>query len=178
MISKQISGPSLTSGRVVPRAPGRESPSGSVTDPTGDADYSSGGTRTKDTTGNLDLTGASLSNGSNSTLIARIDVKNLHTLTPLSGLGGPDASWLIRWTEVKPGTTGNGHIYYAGMDNNQGVGGSSTPTFFAGDTAGIPPSNSAEHTKYLTYPQTHVLSSSQASYSASDRGDHPARSAR
>ncbi len=38
------------------------------------------------------------------------------------------------------------------MDNN--AGGSGTPTFFAGDTAGIPPSNPGEHTKYITYPQT------------------------
>ena len=66
-----------------------------------------------------------------------------------------------------PGTTGNGHIYYAGMDNNAGAGGSGTPTFFAGDTAGIPPNNPAEHTKYLAYPQTHMLSPSQASYDKS-----------
>lgn len=165
-ISRQLSGPSLISGDVT-QGDGPDRPTGSVTDPTGDADYSANGSRTQDTTGNLDLTGASLANGPGSDLTARIDVKNLHTLTPGSGLGGPDGSWLIRWTEVDPGTTGNGHIYYAGMDNNQGAGGSGTPTFFAGDTAGIPPSNSAEHTKYLAYPQTHVLSSSQASYSAS-----------
>ena len=165
VISRQLSGPSLTSGEVSQGA-GPGTPTGSVADPTGDADYSNGGTRTQDTTGNLDLTGASLANGSASTLIARIDVKNLRTLTPLSGLGGADASWLLRWTEVNPGTTGNGHIYYAGMDNNAGATGSGTPTFFAGDTVGLPPANSAEHTKYLTYPQTHVLSSSQASYDA------------
>ena len=69
---------------------------------------------------------------------------------------------MIRWTDVRPGTTGNGHIYYAGMDNNGG----GTPTFFDGDTAGIPPSNPGEHTKYITYPQTNMLSSSQASYDA------------
>jgi hypothetical protein len=166
VISRQLSGPSLISGAVSQgNGPGR--PSASVTDPTGDADYSANGTRTADTTGNLDLTGASLTNGPGSALTARIDVKNLHTLSPGSALGGPDASWLIRWTVVDPGTTGNGHIYYAGMDNNQGAGGSSSPTFFAGDTAGIPPSNPEEHTKYLAYPQTHVLSLSQASYSAS-----------
>ena len=50
-------------------------------------------------------------------------------------IGGPDASWIIRWTFVTPGQTGNGHIYYAGMDNN-GVGG--TPSFFVGDTQCIP----------------------------------------
>jgi hypothetical protein len=166
VISHQISGPSLISGTVGQgNGPGR--PTGSVSDPTGDADYSANGTRTPNTTGNLDLTGASLANGPGTALTARIDVKNLHTLTPGASLGGADASWLIRWTQVNPGTTGNGHIYYAGMDNNAGAGGAGTPTFFAGDTAGIPPSNGSEHTKYLTYPQTHVLSSSQASYNAS-----------
>jgi hypothetical protein len=162
VISRQLSGPSLTSGTVT-QGSGPGQPAGSVSDPTGDADYSANGTRTQDTTGNLDLTGASLVNGPGTALTARIDVANLHTLTPATGLGGPDASWLIRWTQVNPGSTGNGHIYYAGMDNNEG----GTPTFFAGDTAGIPASNPEEHTKYLTYPQTHVLSSSQASYSAS-----------
>ena len=34
------------------------------------------------------------------------------------------------------------------------------------ETAGIPPSSPAEHTKYLAYPQTNKLSSSQASYDA------------
>jgi hypothetical protein len=53
------------------------------------------------------------------------------------------------------------------MDAGAGAGGSGNPTFFAGDTAGIPPANSAEHTKYMTYPQTHVLNASQASYDPS-----------
>ena len=35
-----------------------------------------------------------------------------------------------------------------------------------GDTVGIPANNPAEHTKYLAYPQTNKLSSSQASYDA------------
>ena len=52
------------------------------------------------------------------------------------------------------------------MDNNAGAGGAASPTFFAGDTAGIPANNPAEHTKYMTFPQTHLLSSSQASYDA------------
>jgi hypothetical protein len=50
------------------------------------------------------------------------------------------------------------------QERQRGTGGSGTPTFFAGDTTGIPPNNPAEHTKYFAYPQTHLLSSSQASY--------------
>jgi hypothetical protein len=166
VISRQINGPSLLSSiGSVSQNGGPGVPMSSVSDPTGDADYSANGSRTR-AGDNLDLTGASLANGSGNTLIATIRVKSLKSLVASSAEGGPDASWLLRWTQVRPGTTGNGDIYYAGMDNNAGAGGSSKPTFFAGETAGIPPANSAEHTKYLAYPQTHVLSSSQASYDA------------
>ena len=113
---------------------------------------------------NLDLTGASLANGAGQHADGKIDVKNLSSLHRLAGVGGPDASWLLRWTVITPGQTGNGHIYYVGMDNNAGAGGSGSPTFFAGDTAPIPVNNPGEHTKYFAYPQTHVLSASQASY--------------
>jgi hypothetical protein len=54
-----------------------------------------------------------------------------------------------------------------GMDNNGGAGGSGGPTFFDGDTAGLPPANGAEHTKYMTFPTTHALNRSQASYDKS-----------
>lgn len=166
VISRQISGPSLlaTAGSVDQNG-GPGVPMGSASDPTGDAFYSANGARTP-ASSNLDLTGASLANGPNGTLIATIDVRSLDSLAADSSLGGPDASWMLRWTEVTPGSTGNGHIYYAGMDNNAGAGGSGQPSFFVGETAGIPPANSAEHTKYLAYPQTHLLSPSQASYDA------------
>ncbi len=161
VISRQISGPSLLTGSVSQGA-GPGVPMGSVGDPAGDADYSANGTR-QPGGDNLDLTGASLANGDGE-LDATIKVKNLASLTPSGSAGGSDASWIMRWTDVRPGTTGNGHIYYAGMDNNQGAGGSGKPSFFAGDTAGIPPSNSAEHTKYMAFPQTHPIS---GSYNAS-----------
>jgi hypothetical protein len=167
VVSRQITGPSLlASAGTVSQGGGPGTPMGSVTDPTGDDFYSSGGTRTPGG-GNLDLTGASLGNGTNRTLIGKIDVGNLTNLTPNSSAGGSDASWILRWTDVVPGTTGNGHIYYLGMDNNQGANGSGKPSFFVGDTSAIPPpGNPADHTKYITYPQTKTLSSSQASYDA------------
>ena len=104
-----------------------------------------------------------------------IKVKSLADLTVSPTLGGPDASWIVRWTHVTPGHTGNGHIYYAGMDNNGA--GTGVPSFFAGDTSCIPgPGNPAEHCKYLTYPQTTKLSASQAGYNAGDGRDHAPRS--
>jgi hypothetical protein len=166
VVSRQLAGPSLlASVGTVSQGAGPGVPMGSVTDPTGDAYYSANSSRSP-ASSNLDLTGASLANGPNRTLVATIDVKDLSSLAVSPTIGGPDGSWMLRWTVVDPGTTGNGDIYYAGMDNNAGAGGVGTPTFFAGDTAGIPPANPGEHTKYLTYPQTDLLSSSQASYDA------------
>jgi hypothetical protein len=166
VITRQTSGPSLfASAGTVNQGNGPGVDMGSISDPTGDADYSANGTRTSAPAA-LDLTGASLANGPGATLIATIKASSLKSLAAPASVGGPDASWLIRWTEVVPGTTGNGHIYYAGMDSNQGAGGSGTPTFFAGDTAGLPPANAGEHTKYMTFPQTHALSASAASYNA------------
>ncbi|MGH9298110.1 MAG: hypothetical protein ACRDZP_09085 [Acidimicrobiales bacterium] len=166
VISRQISGPSLLSSvSAVTRDGGPGRPNDSVSDPTGDAFYSASGTRTT-ASRNLDLTGASLVNGPSGTLIAKIDVRSLSNLTVSPSLGGPDASWLMRWTLVVPHTVGNGDIFYAGMDNNAGAGGAGKATFFVGNTSSIPPPNAAEHAKYLTYPQTHLLPASHASYDA------------
>jgi hypothetical protein len=163
VISRQLSGPGLLSSvSGVSQGSGPGVPMGSVTDPTGDAYLSQNGMRTP-AGDNLDLTGAALQNGPNNTLVATIDVKSLKSLGVSPGVGGPDGSWLIRWTEVTPGQTGNGHIYYAGMDSNGGTG---SPSFFDGDTAGVPPPNPGEHTKYVTFPPTNSLSASQASYDA------------
>jgi hypothetical protein len=166
VISRQLSGPSLLSSvRSVTQDGGPGTPQGSVTDPTGDDFYSANGSRAA-AGADLDLTGASLANGPNKTLVATIHVHSLSTLGVSPTIGGPDASWMMRWTMVTPGQTGNGDIFYAGMDNNAGAGGSGTPSFFAGNTASIPPPNPEEHAKYLTYPQMNVLSSTQASYNA------------
>jgi hypothetical protein len=166
VISRQVSGPSLLSsiGNVTQNGgPGK--PNGSVPDPIADDFYSANGSRAA-AGANLDLTGASLANGPNNTLVATIHVHSLSSLAVSPTIDGPDASWMMRWTMVTPGQTGNGDIFYAGMDNNAGAGGSGTPTFFDGNTSSVPPPNPEEHAKYLTYPQTNVLSSSQASYNA------------
>jgi hypothetical protein len=167
VIARQLSGPSLLdSAGTVSQGSGPGVPMGTASDPTGDDDYSANGSRVAGAN-NLDLTGASLSNGPNNTLLATIDVKSLSSLSVGPNVGGPDASWILRWTVVTPGITGNGHIYYVGMDNNGGAGGSGSPTFFDGETAGLPPANAAEHTKYMTFPKKHALNASQASYNKS-----------
>ena len=160
-ISRQIAGPGLIAGATVSRNGGPGLAMGSVTDPSGDADYSANGARTTTGLEDLDLTGASLASGPGKTLTATIHVKSLASLSASPAVGGPDASWLLRWTQVTPGTAGNGQIYYAGMDN---AGGSGSPTFFAGSTAGVPAPNPGEHTKFVTFPQTDTLTGSQAAY--------------
>jgi hypothetical protein len=166
VISRQIGGPSLLAsvGTISGPGAGPGTALDHVTDPKGDADYSANTTRTP-ASPNLDLVGASVVDDKGETLTVTIKVKSLADLTVSPTLGGPDASWIVRWTRVTPGQTGNGHIYYAGMDNNGA--GTGTPTFFAGDTSCIPgPGNPADHCKYLTYPQTTVLSGAQANYDA------------
>ena len=167
VISRQISGPSLLAavGSVSQgNGPGRAM--GSVTDPSGDAYYSANGSHLA-AGRNLDLTGASLAEGPGNTLVAKIHVSQLSSLAVSQNLGGPDASWLIRWTMVTPGVTGNGHIFYAGMDNNAGAGGTGHPSFFSGDTGSSPAPGSGQSASYLTYPQTHVLGASAGSYDPS-----------
>ncbi len=171
-ISRQISGPSLfASVKKVTQGKGPGDAMGSVKDPIKDSFYSAHG-KLRPSRPHLDLTGASLSNGPNKTLVARIAIRGPHkNLKIAPNMGGPDASWIMRWTVVHPGKGAggypiNGHVYYAGMDNNAGTGGSGKPSFFVGDTSAIPPpGDPAEHTKYMTFPQTHKLSSKQASYS-------------
>lgn len=167
-ISRQISGPSLlASVRRVTQGRGPGQAMGSVKDPARDDFYSAHGKLTPGGS-NLDLTGASLANGPKKTLVARIHVRSLSRLSASPRIGGPDASWMLRWTVVHPGKGAggypvNGQIYYAGMDNNGA--GSGKPSFFAGATSAVPPpGDPAEHTKYITFPQTHKLSAKQASY--------------
>ena len=169
-ISRQISGPSLlaSAGRVT-QGSGPGLAMGSVRDPRRDDLYSAGG-KLVPAGADLDLTGASMANGPGRTLVARIHVRSLASLATSASLGGPDASWILRWTVVHPGKNSggyefNGHIYYLGMDNNAGAGGSGKPSFFAGDTSAVPPpGNAADHTKYMTFPQTRRLSAKQATY--------------
>ena len=94
-------------------------------------------------------------------MLGTIKVKSLATLAVSPDARRPRRQLDPALDQVTPGQTGNGHIYYAGMDNNGA--GTGTPTFFAGDTSCIPrPGNPAEHCKYLTYPQTTALSATKA----------------
>jgi hypothetical protein len=159
VISRQISGPGLYAGRTVTRHGGPGRPSAKVSDRRGDAYYSANGARhSADKSGapRLDLTGASLTKPrGKSYLLATLRTRWLTQLTGNAKLGGPDASWMIRWTQLLPGKPGNGLIYYAGVDGGSSPG--ATPTFFMGTTSCIPANNPEEHCKFLTYPQTTTI---------------------
>jgi hypothetical protein len=164
VVSRQVTGPSLlASVGLVTADGGPARATNSVSDPTGDAFYSENGTSTP-ATPNLDLMGASLVDGTSGKLVATIKVKSLSSLAASATIGGPDASWMMRWTLVKPGQTGNGDIFYAGMDNNAGAGGTGAVSFFVGNTACVPATNPEEHCKYLAFPQTTAV---PGSYNAS-----------
>ncbi len=157
VISRQISGPGLYAGKTVTRNGGPGRPSGAVRDPIRDAYYSADGKRTAASkkAPRFDLTGASITKPKGkSYLLATLHTRKLKQLTGDASLGGPDASWMIRWTQLLPGKPGNGLIYYAGLDG--GTQGTS-PTFFMGTTSCIPANNPEEHCKFLTYPQTTTI---------------------
>ena len=71
--------------------------------------------------------------------------------------GGTDASWFIRWVQVKRHQAGNGHIYYAGMESDGG----GAPRFFDGD---VSCALATTHCKFITYPPQHTVT---GSYTAS-----------
>lgn len=98
----------------------------------------------------MDLTQAALSQDSSGNLVATITVKSLATLLPSPTSGGTNAGWLLRWTVVTPGTVGNGHIYYAGMESSAG----GAPRYFDGD---MQCQIQTTHCKYFTYPGDHTI---------------------
>ena len=145
----------------------------SVSDPTGDAFYSANGSRTP-AGDNLDLTGASLANGANKTLVAKINVKSLASLNVGTGARRPRRE-LADPLDGRHSGNDRQRRHLLRRHGQQRARGSGAPTFFAGDTTPIPVNNPAEHTKYFAYPQTHTLSASQASYDKSTRRDHAHR---
>ncbi|HEY8301857.1 MAG TPA: hypothetical protein VIG48_08155 [Jatrophihabitans sp.] len=160
VISRQIGGPSMYAGHRVTLNGGPGRPFGSAGDIKGDAFYAANGTRKYAGTSGfpqLDLRSASISQPRGKPyLLARLHVTNLASLASSPTLGGADASWMLRWTQVHRGVAGNGTIYYVGLDNNGGTA-AAKPSFFFGSTSCIPANNPQEHCKLLTYPQNRTI---------------------
>jgi hypothetical protein len=135
VVSRQIAGPSLVQGAANPTgtitgtAGGPGLAMNTVTDPSGDANYSANGTRTA-ASPNLDLLGTGIGQDAKG-LVVQLRLKSLSSLQVSPTLGGTTAEWLVRFTTYNPHTLGNGHIYYAGMESTLGQ----TPTFYDGDTS-------------------------------------------
>ena len=131
VIVKQIAGPSLVRGTISGPGDGPGAPWGTVTDPTGDANYSANTVRTP-AGDNLDLTGASIKTD-NKGLVITMRAKSLSNLLVNPTAGGTTGEWITRFTTYNAHTPGNGHIYYAGMESVSG----GAPRFFVGDTAPV-----------------------------------------
>jgi hypothetical protein len=129
VIVKQIAGPSLIKGSIRGAGKGPGAPWRVVTDPKGDDFYNADSRRTA-AGANLDLTGASIREDAKG-LVVTMHVKSLSSLLVSPTAGGSTGEWITRFTTYNPGTPGNGHVYYAGMESVLGQ----TPRFFAGDTA-------------------------------------------
>jgi hypothetical protein len=141
VVVRQIGGPSLISGTIHGAGKGAGAPWNSVTDATGDANYSANDMRTP-ASSNLDLTAAGVRQDSRG-LVVTMRVKDLATMSVSPTLGGTTGEWITRFTTYDPHTAGNGHIYYAGMESVAG----GAPRFFAGDTS--PASIPAEQVSML-----------------------------
>jgi hypothetical protein len=61
-------------------------------------------------------------------------------------LGGPVATWNVRWAAPSYKKPGDGNMFYVGMQSVQGQ----APSFYTGTTQAI----TTTHTKYFTYPAT------------------------
>ncbi|HET6910493.1 MAG TPA: hypothetical protein VFH54_14235, partial [Mycobacteriales bacterium] len=129
VVVRQIAGPSLIAGTIHGPGRGAGAPWNSVTDATGDDDYSANDLR-QPAGPNLDLTAAAIKQDAKG-LVITMRVKSLASLLVTPNLGGSTGEWITRFTTYNPHTPGNGHIYYAGMESVAGA----TPRFFAGDTA-------------------------------------------
>jgi len=129
VVVRQIAGPSLIAGTIHGPGRGAGAPWNSVTDATGDDDYSANDLR-QPAGPNLDLTAAAIKQDAKG-LVITMRVKSLSSLLVTPNLGGSTGEWITRFTTYNPHTPGNGHIYYAGMESVAG----GTPRFFAGDTA-------------------------------------------
>jgi hypothetical protein len=127
VVAKQIGGPSLVKGRVRGPGSGPAAPWGSVGDVTGDASFHQAG-QTNPAGANLDLVGGAIREDAKG-LVITMRAKSLQSLQVSPLAGGTTGEWITRFTTFNPGTAGNGHIYYAGMES---VGGGQ-PRFYVGD---------------------------------------------
>jgi hypothetical protein len=135
VIVKQIHGPGLIKGAANPtgyiKGPGKGPgvAMDHVTDPAGDDAYSANGSLTPAGSA-LDLRDARIRvNKARTGLIITMRINPQSGLAVPAAAGGTTGEWITRFTTYNPGSPGNGHIYYAGMQSILG----GKPTFYLGD---------------------------------------------
>ncbi|HVT22617.1 MAG TPA: hypothetical protein VHE57_14650 [Mycobacteriales bacterium] len=141
VVVRQIHGPALVKGKRNPTGfidgPGKGPgvPMDQVSDPAGDDVYSANG-RLTPAGGALDLRGAQISvNKARTALVITMRINPQSGLAVPAAAGGTTGEWITRFTTYNPGTPGNGHVYYGGMQSILG----GKPTFFLGDAASPTP---------------------------------------
>ena len=137
VVVRQIHGTSLIKGKtnrtgfITGPGKGPGAPMDHVTDPAGDDVYSANGQLTPAGSA-LDLRDAKITvNKARTALIVQMRINPQQGLDVPASAGGTTGEWITRFTTYNPGTFGNGHVYYAGMQSILG----GKPTFYLGDTA-------------------------------------------
>jgi hypothetical protein len=144
MVVSQNGGPSLLAGKAVPRNPKRF---GSVQNKPGRAYLGVAGQDVKAPKA-LDVIGASARRVGKALRIT-LTTADKHLANDLGvtpPLGGPVATWNVRWAAPSYKKPGDGNMFYVGMQSVQGQ----APSFYTGTTQAI----TTTHTKYFTYPAT------------------------
>ena len=148
MVVSQNGGPSLLAGQTVPSNPKQF---GRVQDKPGDAFLAAAGQDIK-APSSLDVIGASIRRKDAKNLLVTLTTNDKNLASHLAAtppLGGPVDSWMVRWAAPSYKGSGDGNMFYVGM---QSVNGGS-PSFYTGTTGAI----TTTHAKYFTYPATHAI---------------------
>jgi hypothetical protein len=148
MVVTQNGGPSLLAGHSVPHL---ARPIGSVHDKPGDAFLALASQDVKAPAA-LDVVGSSIKRKDGKNLAVTLTTNDPHLASDLAiapPLGGPVATWMVRWAAPAYKGHGDGNIFYVAM---QSAGGAA-PSFYTGSTQSI----TTTHAKYFTYPAEHAI---------------------
>ena len=159
MVVQQDSGPSVYASQ--PVVSGFPAQYNSVTDPGGDASYSSAG-QTSANLPNLDILGSSVSQPDSTHYLITMKVSDLTSLTPSPSAGGPDLVWLTQWHVPSSTDPAGGKIFFAYMESSAGQ----APSCFDGENATEVNGGGV----LITYPGATSIAAAGCTYTATAPG--------
>jgi len=148
MVVTQNGGPSLLAGQSVPKF---GKPIGSVHDKAGDAFLGLAGQDVKAPAA-LDVIGSSVKRKDSKNLAITLTTNDPHLASDLAiapPLGGPVATWMVRWAAPSYKGLGDGNMFYVAMQSASGA----PPNYYTGTTQSI----TTTHAKYFTYPAERAI---------------------